>query len=337
MRDSPDYHIPVLIGKSNHARALRKQIALLAASDVNVLISGESGVGKEIAARLLHLNSQRRHGPFIAVNCAALSPGILESELFGHDKGAFTGAFSAHAGFFEQADEGSLFLDEIAEMPPAMQMKLLRILQSREVRRMGSAGTRKVNIRLLSATNADLEERIESSGFRRDLYYRINVVQLQIQPLKARPEDILELIAHFCSRKNRPELKFDKTARNALLNYSWPGNIRELENEIERLHALYGGVRTITSDMISEKIAAAQSLQKTLDLKLLYDAPLADAVGELEQNILRRTLMATRWNKSRTARRLGISRQGLIKKIKRYGLFPEPFIIEDNDQENNCE
>lgn len=321
----------LLIGSSRSIHELREQIRLLAFSAASVLITGESGVGKDLVARALHAFGERKSGAFIAVNCSALSPGILESELFGHGRGAFTGAVRNHAGFFEQARGGTLFLDEIGEMPLGMQAKLLRVLHNRKVRRMGEAMLRSVDFRLISATNADLDARVASGRFRRDLYYRINVVEIKISPLRERPEDIDDLVSHFYRCRGMPVPCISSAAEDSLRRYSWPGNVRELENEVERLAALYGLHDAVTADMLSAKFHNHDGRAKFLDVKMLYDAPLAKAVGVLEQDILKRTLSRTNWNKSETARKLGLSRQGLLKKIKRYGITPEPFIIDGAD------
>jgi two-component system response regulator HupR/HoxA len=319
---------PDIIGSSATMRKIRAEILLLAPSAASILITGESGVGKDLVARALHVSGPRAGGPFVAVNCAALSAGILESELFGHARGAFTGAIRAHAGFFEQAHGGTLFLDEIGEMPPGMQAKLLRVLQSRTVRRMGDSVTRSVHVRLVSATNSDLDAAIEAGAFRKDLFYRINVVRIHITPLRTRSEDIADLIAHCYRARRVPVPSLSPAARQRIMQYAWPGNVRELENEIERITTLFGARPVLEAEMLSPRIAGAHPGDRPLDIKMLYDAPLSEAVCELEQDILKKTLMRTNWNKSKTARELGLSRQGLLKKIKRYGLVQRPYIID---------
>lgn len=319
-----------IVGSSAATDTLRTQIASLADSKASILITGESGVGKDLVARELHAKSGRRANPFIAINCAALSPGILESELFGHGRGSFTGAVRSHAGFFEQAQGGTLFLDEIGEMPPPMQAKLLRVLQNRAVRRMGEAVVRPVSFRLISATNADLETRIESGAFRLDLLYRINVVEIAIPPLRQRTEDIADLIAHFFRRRGRVVPEFTPEVRDRLVRYQWPGNVREVENEVERLATLYAHKARIELNMLSSRITNHRNGNGRLDIRMLYESPLPQAVCELEQEMLRRALERTNWNKSRTARKLGLSRQGLLKKIKRYGIIQQPYIHNDN-------
>jgi len=313
---------PPLVGSSRGVARLRDLIGTLASCDANVLITGESGVGKEILARNLHRFSPRRERPFVSVNCAALALGILESELFGHGRGAFTGAIRPHTGLFEQAHEGTLLLDEIGEIPPFIQAKLLRVLQDGEVRRMGEGVVRRVDVRVLSATNADLVARVARETFRRDLFYRINVIEVRVPPLRERPEDIADLIAHFFERRGLPPPRVPEDTRRMLFRYSWPGNVRELENEIERLIALHDAPSRLDPAMFSPRLSS-ETAGARLDLAILHDAPLARAVSYLEENLLRRTLAQTNWNKSQSARQLGLSRQGLLKKIKRYGITPE--------------
>ncbi len=313
---------PPLIGSSKFVAGLRELVLTLSASDVSVLITGESGVGKEVLARNLHRFSRRRDRPFVTVNCAALAPGILESELFGHNRGAFTGAIRSHAGLFEQADDGTLFLDEIGEIPTFIQAKLLRVLQDGEIRRMGEGGVRRVDVRVISATNADLNRMVKDGTFREDLFYRINVIEAEVRPLRERIGDIDDLVANFYRRRGVTPPEIDDGARMLLTRYSWPGNIRELENELERLVALHGAPVRIMPGMFSTRVTEAAGGTR-LDVRVLYDAPLSRAVSYLEQNLLKKTLIQTNWNKTQTARQLGLSRQGLLQKIKRYGISRE--------------
>jgi transcriptional regulator with PAS, ATPase and Fis domain len=302
----------------------------LSNSSVTVLITGESGVGKEVLARNLHRLSPRGRESFVSINCAALSTGILESELFGHSRGAFTGAIRAHAGLFEQANGGTLFLDEIGEIPPFVQAKLLRVLQEREVRRMGDAVVRHVDVRLLAATNANLVEMVRDGTFRKDLYYRINVVEISIAPLRDRPEDIFCLLENYFVRRGWTPPILTEEARRLFCRYSWPGNVRELENELERVVALHGVVPTLRPDMLSDR-TTDEVAGTRVDVEVLYDAPLARAVSHLEQSLLKKALIQTNWNKSQTARQLGLSRQGLLKKIKRYGIERDSFALPAED------
>ncbi len=324
MNASPLRFDPPIIGTSASADRLRDLVLTLSSSDVSVLITGDSGVGKEVLARNLHRFSARRHQPFVPVNCAALSPGILESELFGHSRGAFTGAVRSRAGFFEMAHNGTLFLDEIAEIPLHLQAKLLRVLQEGEVRRMGEGSARRVDVRLLSATNGNIAAMVEEGSFRKDLFYRINVVEIGIPPLRERREDIVDLVEYFYGRRGLEEPELAEETLELLFRYTWPGNVRELQNELERLLALHGVVRRITPDMFSNRLAEEVGGTR-LDVTIFYDAPLSRAVSYLEENLVKKTLMQTNWNKSQTARRLGLSRQGLLKKIKRYGIRRETF------------
>ena len=322
LKTPPGRFDPPIIGSSAVAERLRDLVLTLAGSDVSVLITGDSGVGKEVLARNLHGFGRRRREPFVSINCAALAPGILESELFGHSRGAFTGAVQSHAGLFEQAHGGTLFLDEIGEMPAFIQAKLLRVLQEGEVRRMGEGGVRRVDVRVLSATNANLGKMVATGTFRKDLFYRINVVEARIPPLRERPDDLFELVEHFFRKRGErfPQLATD--TRRVLHAYSWPGNVREVENELERLVALHGVPPVITPDMFSERITDEAGGTR-VDTSVLYEAPLSRAVSHLEASMLKKALVQSNWNKSKTARHLGLSRQGLAKKIKRYGISRE--------------
>lgn len=313
---------PPIIGSSSAASRVRESILRFADATSNILITGESGTGKELIARNLHGFSERFDRPFVPVNCAALATGILESELFGHGKGAFTGAIAAHAGLFEQAGGGTLFLDEIGEVPPSIQAKLLRVLQDKEVRRMGTATTRRVDVRVISATNADIEKKIDDGTFRLDLFYRLNVLSIRVPSLRERVADIPELIDHFFALRGIPARRLDAEAAACLARHRWPGNIRELDNEIERVSVLYPRSGLVEAAMLSDRVQGRCS-PELFDVSLLYEAPLPQAVGYLEENLLRKMLAKTNWNKSRSARELGLSRQGLLKKIKRYGIEPE--------------
>jgi len=303
----------------------------LAGTSVSVLITGESGVGKELVAKHLHFRSPRRRRPFVAVNCAALSTGVLESELFGHARGAFTGAIRSHTGLFQQADGGTLFLDEIGEIEPFIQAKLLRVLQEKEVRRMGEAFAQRVDVRVICATNANITEKVRDGTFREDLFYRINVVQIRVPPLRDRKADIPELIDHYFRRRNRPPPRIRGSARTLLFRYEWPGNVRELENELERITALYDGTGVIEARMLSERILHGEEFE-SFDIGALENGPLARAVDTLEQRMLKRALARSNWNKSKTAKVLGISRQGLLNKMKRYGLENRGFVLGEEDE-----
>ena len=290
---------------------------------VNVLVTGESGTGKELVARNVHRLSERCAGPFVAINCAALNPGVLESELFGHGRGAFTGAVAAHTGLFEQADGGTLFLDEVGDIPLPTQAKLLRVLQDREIRPMGSTSVRRIDVRIVAATNVDIERAVRDGDFRLDLFYRLNVLRVELRPLRERPIDIMDLIAHMFESRGMEPPAVSPEAEQVLMRHDWPGNVRELQNEIERMLALHPGMTSIDAEHLSDPIRRDPA-NRALDVRLLYDSPLPRAVGYLEENLLRKTLEQTNWNKSASARILGLSRQGLLKKIKRYGISVTP-------------
>lgn len=302
---------------------LRDVIRRVAVSDVTVLVTGESGSGKELVARNLHALSERRTGPFVAVNCAALSPGVLESELFGHGRGSFTGAVQSHAGLFEQADGGTLFLDEISEIAPFVQAKLLRVLQDRQIRRMGAETVRQVDLRIVAATNANLEKRVADASFRMDLFYRLSVVEIRVASLRERIEDMFDFIDHFFTTRGLATPRLADKTRELLMRYRWPGNIRELQNEFERLLAFYPKVSEVQPPMLSDRVTRDPG-NGPIDIDVLYQTKLPRAVGYLEENLLRKSLEQNNWNKSRAARQLGLSRQGLLKKIKRYGIDPAP-------------
>jgi transcriptional regulator with GAF, ATPase, and Fis domain len=320
------------VGTSPAVAGLREMVRRLAGTSVSVLITGESGVGKELVARHLHYYSTRSKRPFVAVNCAALSAGILESELFGHTRGAFTGAIRSHTGLFQQADGGTLFLDEIGEIAPFIQAKLLRVLQEHEVRRMGESFAQHVNVRVICATNANLAEKVRDGSFREDLFYRINVVQIRVPPLREHKSDIPELIEHFYGRRDHPPPRINDGTLSFLSRYGWPGNVRELENELERILALYDGAGVIDSSMLSERILYAEECD-SFDIGTVENEPLAEAVGLLERWLLKRALAQSNWNRSKTARMLGLSRQGLLNKMRRYGFDKQRVTInEDEDR-----
>jgi len=314
-----------IIGKSRAMKSLLEMTAMIAASEATVLITGESGTGKELIARAIHFNSGRRDNPLVVVNCAALTDTLLESELFGHEKGAFTGADRRREGRFMQADSGTIFLDEIGETSPVMQAKLLRVIQEREIQRVGGEKPLKVDVRILAATNRDLEGAVAEGRFREDLYYRLNVVTLPMPPLRERGDDIPLLAQHFVrqyARKNRKNVRgFSPLAMDMLLKYDWPGNVRELENAVER------AVILLTGDLISEK-------ELPLSITGAYYGPVVPAAAipgalpdteprpldEVEKEAILAALEAAGGNKSEAARRLGINRKTLHKKLKSYGV-----------------
>lgn len=289
-------------------------VSYVAPTEATALVYGESGTGKELVAEALHNNSHRKAGPFIRVNCAALAETLLESELFGHEKGAFTGAEKRREGRFVQADGGTLFLDEIGETSQAMQVKLLRVLQEQELQRVGGDETVKVNVRIIAATNRDLEEEVKSGNFREDLYYRLNVVMLTVPPLRERGEDIKLLVDAFAKKfadKNKRQLTGITPLCMELLEiYSWPGNVRELENAIERgIILMRGEELTETSLPLSVQKQKGQTQHEKKVGKSLFEA---------ERILVRQTLEETGGNKSEAARRLGVTRKTLQNKLNKY-------------------
>ena len=309
----------LLLGRSEAMRELVEMVETVAPTEATVLVSGESGTGKELGARAIQAARTRRDKPFVTINCAALAENLLESELFGHEKGAFTGADRRREGRFVQAHGGTLFLDEIGEMPLSLQAKLLRVLQQGEVQRVGCDETIKVDVRVIAATNRVLADEVAAGRFREDLFYRLNVIGLEVPPLRARREDIPLLASTFLERHaaaNRKTIKgFTPQAMDAMLRYGWPGNVRELENAVERAVILSGG----------EYVA-----ERALPLAV-QNAPVPDADGEelalgsmsledVERKAIEATLRETEDNKSEAARRLGITRATLHSKLKKYGL-----------------
>ncbi len=307
-----------IIGTSAPMEELLEMISYVAATEATVLITGESGTGKELVAAELHANSDRHGGPFIKVNCAALAETLLESELFGHEKGAFTGADRRREGKFVQANGGTLFLDEIGETTQAMQVKMLRVLQEHELQRVGGEETIHVDVRILAATNRDLAAEVKAGRFREDLYYRLNVVTLSVPPLRERRGDIPQLVAHFVRKfaeKNRRTVDtVTPRCMELLVSYGWPGNVRELENAIER------GVILMRGDQLSEK-SLPLPIQKQEGAGAGAGAIAAPAsLQEAERLLILQTLEETGGNKSEAARRLGITRKTLQNKLQRYDL-----------------
>jgi two-component system response regulator HydG len=312
-----------IIGRSTAMVKLLETVAQVAPSEATVLITGDSGTGKELIAGAIHFNSPRKDGPFVKVNCAAITETLLESELFGHEKGAFTGAHRLKEGRFRQADGGSLFLDEVSEMSLGMQVKLLRALQEREITRVGGEEVIKVDVRVIAATNKDLIQDIESERFREDLYYRLNVVTLKVPLLRERKEDIPLLAQHFLSafaEKNRKHIKgFTPQAMDQLLKYDWPGNVRELMNAVERAVVLSRSEYLDEQDLpLIIKDALPDEEKSPSRYAVPADLPLED----VEKATILKTLESTNGNKSEAARRLGITRKTLHKKLKKYGMMP---------------
>jgi len=308
---------PPLVGVSAVILDLRRQICAAAGATIPVLIEGESGTGKEIIARNLHHLSERRSRPLVIVNCMELPESLLQTELFGYLKGAFTGASKDRMGLVESADGGTLFLDEIGEMPLTQQAALLRVLQEREVRRIGDSQRRAVDVRFIFATNRDLADLVKQGRFRSDLYFRINGVRLFIPPLRQRKEDILPLVKHFIERSTVRERSITGIVPGAvsrMLAYRWPGNVRELRNEIERVIAMNRDTKRISPAMLAPRIREAQPVP----VKQYVGETLPAAVARLERSMISDALERNGGNRTRTAAVLGITRQGLLKKIKRH-------------------
>jgi len=315
------YDFSGIIGQSSAMRELFETMALAAPSDATLLIVGESGTGKELIANAVHQNSPRRDEPMIKINCAALPETLLESELFGHEKGAFTGAFKNKKGRFHLAHKGSIFLDEIAEMSPMTQTKILRVLQEREFEPIGSQHVVKVDTRIIAATNKNLEEEIQKGRFREDLYFRINVITLTVPPLCSRREDIPLLADFFLKKyaeKNRKLVKgFVPRAMDLLMRYEWPGNIRELENVVERAIIMARG-DMITAEEFPETLLSLGQNEQTSNVDLVVGRSLK----EVEKDMILRTLEMTGGNRTHASRILGISRRTLQLKLKEYGINP---------------
>lgn len=309
------YGLENVIARSPAMQRLFQQVAQIADSDATILLTGETGTGKEVLARVLHANSRRSKGPFVALNCAAISETLFESELFGHIRGAFTNAVAAKRGLFQSANGGTLFLDEIAEMSLPMQVKLLRAVQEREVREVGADYATKVDVRIITATNKDLAESVKAGTFRHDLYYRVSVVPLAIPPLRERKDDIPLLAQYFlkqsAKRSNKDVRGFTPAAMHRLMVYPWPGNVRELENAVEK------AVVMSRQDMVLPELLPTAGVASDIGLK-----PLTEAKEEFERSYLRNVLQMTGGNISRAAQFAGRYRADFYKMLKKYGLHP---------------
>jgi Nif-specific regulatory protein len=306
-----------MVGASSGLRAVLEFIARVAPTNSTVLIRGESGTGKELVARAIHRNSPRAAGPFVAINCAALTETLLESEVFGHERGAFTGAVALKKGKLEEAEGGSLFLDEVGELAPALQVKLLRVLQEREFQRLGGTRTIKADIRLIAATNRDLEEAVRTGGFRRDLYYRVNVVSVTVPPLHDRKQDIPLLANYFAQKHSRNVGRWvagvSREAQRVLLNYDWPGNIRELENALERAVVL-GSTETILPEDLPEHILEVTPVEEAAATCF------HEAVREAKRRIVLANLEQAGGNYTEAARLLGLHPSNLHRLIRQLDL-----------------
>lgn len=307
-----------LIGQSRASSLIQTLIEKVKDTDAPVFIYGESGTGKEIIARSIHEKGARREGPFIAVNCGAIPDHLLESELFGHVRGAFTGALRDKAGLIEEANGGTFFLDEIGDLSLPLQAKLLRLLQEKEIRRVGETRTRRVDVRFVSATNKNIEREIEQGNFRLDLYYRLRILTIEVPPLRERKGDLLLLIDHFlekyCREMRREKAYFSPQALELLMNYSWPGNIRELQNEIQSCLVLCGDEGLIKEEYLSAKVNPQKESSPVVSYNFF------EAKAEFEKRFLNQALLRFGNNKARTAEEIGLSRQGLFKLLKKHNL-----------------
>jgi len=313
-----------MIGDSKPIRELKAQIKIAAPTSGWILITGENGTGKELVARAIHHNSHRHDKPFVEVNCAAIPEELIESELFGHEKGSFTGATTQRRGKFDQAHKGTLFLDEIGDMSLKTQAKVLRILQEHKFERVGGNKTIEVDVRVIAATNKDLEKEIADGNFREDLYYRLNVIPFHVPPLRDRKSDIPSLAKHFleyfCSKESRETKSLDSEAMQAITNYPWPGNVRELKNLIERLVIMSPG-NTITLKQLPQAICdKRQATTKEQSTVCLAADTFRTAREEFEKEFLIQKLEENEWNISRTAEVIEIERSNLHRKIKAYGI-----------------
>ena len=311
-----------LIGNSEGVHKVCSLIEKVAETDSTILILGESGTGKELVARTIHYNSPRKNKPLIPINCGAIPETLLESELFGHEKGAFTGASTTRIGRFELADGGTIFLDEIGDMSPTLQVKLLRVLQQREFERVGGVRTIKVDVRIIAATNIDLEHAVHEGKFREDLYYRLNVIPVVIPPLRERADDIPLLMDHFLSHFNKSKKRdikgFSPAAMDILISYPWPGNIRELENLVERLIILKGNGTICPDDLPEKFISHTLNNEGALHITLPETGVnLKDVVEEFENNLILQAMQKAQGVKNKAAQLLSLNRTTLVEKLKK--------------------
>ena len=312
LKFSADKQLPAhVVAKSPLMQAVFHDASLIAASESRILITGESGVGKEVLADVIHAWSARAAGPLVKVNCAAIPETLLESELFGHEKGAFTGAVAQRIGRFETANNGTIFLDEVADMSPPLQAKLLRVTQEGRFHRVGSNIELRTNARILAATNRNLEEEVKAGRFREDLFYRLNVVELNIPSLRERPEDILPLASAFIAEFTRGKARFSSSVADCLTRYAWPGNVRELRNAMERAALLSLGELILPEHLPAKVRAAAESAPAA-------EPQDAQRLGEIERQAIVQALRKHDFNRTETAKALGISRRALIYKLQRF-------------------
>jgi transcriptional regulator with PAS, ATPase and Fis domain len=315
------YNYDEIVGKSRPMQDLYRLLDKVIDSDSTVLVNGENGTGKELIAKAIHYNSSRAHDRFVVQNCSAFNDNLLDSELFGHKKGAFTGAIADKQGLFEVSHRGTFFLDEIGDMSPALQVKVLRVLQEGTFTPVGDTQSKQVDVRIIAATNRDLKKMVERGEFREDLYYRVNVISLTVPPLRERRDDIPVLMEHFLKRNAKGRrLKMKRLTQSCLdrmLEYPWPGNIRELENEIERLVVLAGDEKVIGEELLSGRIRQPRGAEEAAGRG---PSSLDAAVDALERNLIYEVLKRTHWNKTKAAQELRISRRNLIRKVEKYKL-----------------
>jgi Nif-specific regulatory protein len=313
------FNVQGIIGSSAAMQRMFTLLDKVIDTDTAVLVQGETGTGKELLAKVIHYNGHLKDKPFVAENCGALSENLLESEIFGHVKGAFTGAIADKKGLFELANGGTVFLDEISDMPHSMQTKLLRVLQENQIRPVGGSRYQRVDFRLISSTNRDLLQEVKKGRFREDLFYRIQVFPIVIPPLRKRKEDIPLLVTHFleehAARLDRPVARLTPAALEILMQFDWPGNVRELQNEIERALTLAGDDTEITEEYLSERIKSLADYSGTADAA---PATIKEATEQVERQMVVGALRQSGGNRSQAARILGLTRQGLLNKIRRY-------------------
>jgi transcriptional regulator with PAS, ATPase and Fis domain len=325
---------PFLIGQSEAFFQIQSLIDRVKDHEAPVFIYGESGTGKELIAQAIHYRGLRKNRLFIAVNCGAIPDYLLESELFGHAKGAFTGALRDKTGLIEEANGGTFFLDEIGDLSLHLQAKLLRLLQEKEIRRIGENRTRQVDVRFISATNKNIEREIERGNFREDLYYRLRIITIEVPPLRERKEDLLLLVNYFiekyCQEMNRERVQISPLALELFANYSWPGNVRELQNEIQRCLVFSGEENLIREEHLSPKINPQGESSPPSSLKFL------EAKAEFERRFVSQALLRCEYNRTRTAEEIGLTRQGLFKLIKKHKIdVPSQKITTNKKEKSN--
>ncbi|HUI66201.1 MAG TPA: sigma-54 dependent transcriptional regulator [Bacteroidota bacterium] len=318
---TPEFTAPTLISRSTSIADISRIIDLVAPSSASVLVTGESGTGKEIVARLIHLRSNRPQSPIVAINCAALPKDVIDNELFGHEREAFTGAASRRLGCFERAHQGTLFLDEIADMHVQVQTKLLRALESKNIRRLGGHEDIDVDVRVVAATNQNIHEALEAGSLRADLYYRLSVVEIHLPPLRERKEDIPLLADHFleilCAKHQKGLKQFSAESMELLKAYDWPGNVRELRNITESFVLLCPG-ETIEPEYLPARISGAKKRTVSTIPEDVIVLPIGTSLEEAERQLILFSLLKTGNNKSRAARILGLSRKSMYEKLRRY-------------------